>query len=57
MTQTITKKLPIPHESYDAILEMLHIEPEWPNTPLETLKWNSAIRDIRSKFQYKFARD
>ncbi|ABM63422.1 hypothetical protein PEA_00300 [Erwinia phage phiEa1H] len=51
------KKLPIHHESYDAILEMLHLEPEGPSTPVETLKWNSAIRNLRDKFQYKFVRD
>lgn len=57
MIQTTTKKLPVAHDSYDAILAMLHLEPEGPSTSAETLKWNSAIREIRAKFEYKFVRD
>ncbi|AUV57227.1 hypotheticla protein [Erwinia phage vB_EamP-S2] len=57
MTQTTVRKLPVHHEAYDAILEMMHLIPEGPESSPEVLKWNSAIRDLRGKFQYKFVRD
>lgn len=43
-------------DAYDAIMSLFTETPEGPDTKTEVLKWNSCIRDLRSKFEYKFRR-
>lgn len=57
MTPTTAKqKRYLSADDYDAIVQIMHIVPEGPETSAETLKWNSAIRDLRAKFEHQFGR-